>query len=53
MGKAKKEEEEKNPLVDCRGCKQAGPEKNFMCYCNKLMIYRSVGKRICGYLIRK
>lgn len=32
---------------DCRGCKYAGPVKNFMIYCSKTLMKRSTGIRMC------
>lgn len=48
---AKKEAKTVKP--DCRECRRAGPENDFMCFCSVLNTYRSVGIRVCNYYIKR
>lgn len=38
---------------DCRRCKRASPESDFMCFCSVLNVYRSVGIRVCNYYVMR
>ncbi len=38
---------------DCRTCKNGDKEKNYMCYCSALSVFRSVGIRPCSYYVAR
>lgn len=38
---------------DCRTCKQAGEENDFMCFCSAYLINKSVGIRVCALYLKK
>lgn len=40
-------------MGNCKTCRKAGEESDFMCFCSAYQIYRSVGMRFCPLYIKK
>ena len=40
-------------MGNCRTCKKAGAEGNFMCFCTVYQTYKSVGVRFCPLYLKK
>lgn len=38
---------------NCKTCKNAGEESDFMCFCSVFKAYRSVGVRVCPLYAKK
>ena len=44
----------KNVIIgDCRMCKNAGEENNFMCFCSAYKVNRTIGTRVCSLFLKK